>query len=41
MRKQDIRIYKVNPKLSKKILKRKVKTSSKQIIYKMVNEKLY
>ena len=38
MRKQDIRIYKANPKLAKKILKRKAKTSFKQIIYKMVNE---
>ncbi len=40
-RKQDIRTYKANPKLAKKILKWKAKTSFKQIIYKMVNEQLY
>jgi len=41
MRKQDIRTYKANPKLAKKILKWKAKTSFKQIIYKMVNGQLY
>ena len=41
MRKRDIRTYKANPKLAKKILKWKAKTSFKQIIYKMVNEQLY
>ena len=41
MRKQDIRTYKADPKLAKKILKWKAKTSFKQIIYKMVNEQLY
>ena len=41
MRKQDIRTYKADPKLAKKILKWEAKTSFKQIIYKMVNEQLY
>ena len=41
MRKRDIRTYKADPRLAKKILKWKAKTSFKQIIYKMVNEKLY
>ena len=41
MRKRDIRAYKADPKLAKKILKWKAKTSFKQIIYKMVNEQLY
>jgi GDPmannose 4,6-dehydratase len=41
MRKRDVRTYKANPKLAKKILKWKAKTSFKQIIYKMVNEQLY
>jgi len=41
MRKRDIRTYKADPKLAKKILKWKAKTSFKQIIYKMVNEQLY
>ena len=33
MRKQDIRTYKAKPKLAKKILKRKAKTSFKQTIF--------
>ena len=41
MRKRDIRTYKADPKLAKKILKWKAKTSFKQIIYKMVNDQLY
>ena len=41
MRKRDITTYKADPKLAKKILKWKAKTSFKQIIYKMVNEQLY
>ena len=41
MRKRDIRTYKADPKLAKKILKWKAKTSFKQIIYKMVNEQFY
>ena len=41
MRKRDIRTYKADPKLAKKILKWKAKTGFKQIIYKMVNEQLY
>ena len=41
MRKRDIRTYKADPKLAKKILKWKAKTSFKQIIYKMANEQLY
>ena len=41
MRKRDIRTYKADPKLAKKILKWEAKTSFKQIIYKMVNEQLY
>ena len=41
MRKRDIRTYKADPKLAKKILKWKAKTSFKQIIYKMVNGQLY
>ena len=41
MRKRDIRTYKADPKLAKKLLKWKAKTSFKQIIYKMVNEQLY
>ena len=41
MRKQDIITYKADPKLAKKILKWKAKTSFKKIIYKMVNEQLY
>ena len=41
MRKRDIRTYKADTKLAKKILKWKAKTSFKQIIYKMVNEQLY
>ena len=41
MRKRDIRTYKADPKLAKKILKWKAKTSFKRIVYKMVNEQLY
>ena len=41
MRKRDIITYKADPKLAKKILKWKAKTSFKQIIYKMVNGQLY
>jgi len=41
MRKRDIKAYKADPRLAKKILKWKAKTSFKQIIYKMVNEQLY
>ena len=41
MRKRDIRTYKADPKLAKKILKWKAKTSFEQIVYKMVNGQLY
>ena len=41
MRKRDIRTYKADPKLAKKILKWKAKIGFKQIIYKMVNGQLY
>ena len=41
MRKRDIKAYKADPRLAKKILKWKAKTSFKQIIYKMVNGQLY
>jgi len=41
MRKQDIRSYKADPRLAKKILNWKAKTTFKQIIYKMVKGQLY
>jgi GDPmannose 4,6-dehydratase len=41
IRKKDIRSYCANPKLAKKILKWRAKTTFKQIIYKMVNEQFY
>lgn len=41
MRKSDIKAYQADPRLAKKILKWKAKTSFKQIIYKLVNEQLY
>jgi len=41
MRKNDIRSYRANPKLAKKILKWEAKTTFKKIIYKMVNNQLY
>jgi len=41
LRKRDIKAYQADPRLAKKILKWKAKTSFKQIIYKMVNEQLY
>ena len=41
IRKKDIRSYRADPKLAKKILKWETKTTFKQIIYKMVNEQLY
>jgi len=41
MRKKDIRSYKADPRLAKKILNWKAKTTFKQIIYKMVKGQLY
>ena len=41
IRKNDIKSYKSDPRLAKKLLKWKAKTTFKQIIYKMVNEQLY
>jgi len=41
MRKKDIKSYRANPKLAKKILKWEAKTTFKKIIYKMVNNQLY
>ena len=41
LRKGDINAYQADPRLAKKILKWKAKTTFKQIIYKMVNEQLY
>ena len=41
IRKQDIRSYRADPRLAKKILKWRAKTTFKQIIYKMVNEQFY
>ena len=41
IRKKDIRSYRANPKLAKKILKWETKINFKQIIYKMVNDQLY
>jgi len=41
MRKQDIRSYQADPRLAKKILNWKAKTTFKQIIYKMLKEQLY
>ena len=41
MRKKDIKSYRANPKLAKKILKWEAKTTFKQMIYKMVNGQLY
>ena len=41
MRKKDIKAYKANPNLAKKILKWKAKVTFKKIIYKMVNDQLY
>ena len=41
MRKKDIRSYQADPRLAKKILNWKAKTTFKQIIYKMVKGQLY
>ena len=41
IRKKDIRSYRSDPKLAKKILKWEAKITFKQIIYKMVNEQFY
>ena len=41
MRNKDIKAYQADPRLAKKILNWKTKTSFQQIIYKMVNEKFY
>ncbi len=41
IRNQDIKSYKADTKLAKKILNWKAKTTFKQIIYKMLNEELY
>ena len=41
IRKKDIRSYRANPKLAKKILKWETKINFKQIVYKMVNDQLY
>ena len=41
IRKKDIRSYQADPRLAKKILNWKAKTTFKQIIYKMVNGQLY
>ncbi len=41
MRKRDIKTYQADPRLAKKILNWKAKTTFKQIIYKMVKGQLY
>ena len=41
MRKKDIKSYRADPKLTKKILKWEAKTTFKKIVYKMVNNQLY
>ena len=41
IRKKDIRSYRADPKLAKRLLKWEAKIKFKQIIYKMVNEQLY
>ena len=41
IRRKDIKSYRADPKLAKKILKWEAKTTFKQIIYKMVNGQLY
>ena len=41
MRKKDIRSYQADPKLAKKILNWKAKTTFKQIVKKMVYDELY
>ena len=41
MRKKDIRSYQADPRLAKKILNWKAKTTFKQIVYKMLKEQLY
>ena len=41
IRKRDIKAYQADPRLAKKILKWKAKTTFKKIIFKMVNEQLY
>ena len=41
IRKKDIKSYRADPRLAKKILKWEAKTTFKQIIYKMVNGQLY
>ena len=41
IRKKDIKSYRSDPRLAKKILKWKARTTFKKIIYKMVNEELY
>ena len=41
MRKKDIKSYQADPRLAKKILNWKAKTTLKQIVYRMVKEQLY
>ena len=41
MRKKDIKSYRANPKLAKKILKWEAKTSFKKIIRKMIYDELF
>ena len=41
MRKKDIRSYQADPRLAKKVLNWKAKTTFKQMIYKMVKGQLY
>ena len=41
MRKNDIRSYRADPRLAKKILNWKAKTTFKKIIYKMLMEQFY
>ena len=41
MRKQDIKSYQADPRLAKKVLNWKAKTTFKQIIYKMLKEQFY
>ena len=41
LRKKDIKSYRADPRLAKKVLNWKAKTTFKQIVYKMVKEQLY
>ena len=41
IRKKDIRSYQADPRLAKKILNWKAKTTFKQVIYKMLKGQLY